>query len=281
MDAKAIARETMDALEKGQYIAPDGQTIDLTALLTTCLNGTQSYESDGLSRIREQVLAQPGSHPTTTFAVVNETTLEGCARLIAGQQYRQIGVLNFASARNPGGGFLGGARAQEESLARSSGLYFSLRACPEHYAFHRAQDTCLYSDRMIYSPACPVFRDDAGQWLARPYVVDFITSPAPNAGAVFQNEPGNRQYIKPALAERANKILALAAHQGCDALVLGAWGCGVFRNDPRMVAAIFYDYLHPTGLYSNRFRHILFSVYDTSRLQDTHTIFARQFASLL
>lgn len=279
MDAKAIARETVEALEKGQYITPEGQTIDLTALLATCLNSTQSYEPDGLSRIREQVLARPASH-LTTFAVVNETTLQGCARLIASQQYRQIGVLNFASARNPGGGFLGGARAQEESLARSSGLYFSLRACPEHYAFHRAQDTCLYSDRMIYSPACPVFRDDAGRWLAQPYVVDFITSPAPNAGVILRNEPENQKYIKPVLAERASKILALAAYQGCDALVLGAWGCGVFRNDPRMVAAIFYGYLHPTGLYSNRFRHILFSVYDTSRSQDTYTIFARQLASL-
>ncbi len=278
MDAKAIARETVEALEKGQYIAPDGQTIDLTMLLATCLSGTRSYEPDGLSRIREQVLAQPGGQPTTTFAVVKETTLEGCARLAASHQYRQIGVLNFASAKNPGGGFLGGARAQEESLARSSGLYFSLRACPEHYAFHRAQDTCLYSDRMIYSPACPVFRDDAGQWLVQPYVVDFITSPAPNAGAILQNEPENRQYIKPVLAERASKILALAAYQGCDALVLGAWGCGVFRNDPRMVAAIFYDYLRPAGLYSNRFRHILFSVYDTSRSRNTYAIFARQFA---
>jgi uncharacterized protein (TIGR02452 family) len=280
MDAKAIARETVEALEKGQYIAADGQTIDLTMLLATCLNGTRSYEPDDLSRIREHVLAQPGDQPTTTFAVVNETTLEGCARLAASQQYRQIGVLNFASARNPGGGFLGGARAQEESLARSSGLYFSLRACPEYYTFHRAQNTCLYSDRMIYSPACPVFRDDAGRWRAQPYAVDFITSPAPNAGAIRQNEPENREYIKPVLAERASKILALAAHQGCDALVLGAWGCGVFRNDPRMVAAIFYDYLRPTGLYSNRFRHILFSVYDTSRSRDTYTVFARQFANL-
>ena len=215
------------------------------ALLASCLRDTRSYEPEALADLREQVLAQPGSKPATTFAVVNETTLQGCARLIASQQHQRVGILNFASAKNPGGGFLGGARAQEESLARSSALYFSLRQCPEYYAFHRAQDTCLYSDRMIYSPACPVFRDDAGQWLAEPYVVDVITSPAPNAGAILHNEPANRHKIVPTLAERAGKILALAASWQCDTLVLGAWGCGVFSNNPIDVAAVFYGYLRP------------------------------------
>src|SRR5579885_40300 len=218
MDAKAIAQGTVAALEQGQYITPEGNAIDLTGLLAACLNGTRSYDPEDLARLREHVLAQPVSKQATTFAVVNEMTLQGCARLMASQQYRRIGVLNFASAKNPGGGFLRGSRAQEESLARSSGLYFSLRQCPEHYAFHRTQGTCLYSDRMIYSPACPVFRDDAGQWLTQPYVVDIITSPAPNAGAIRQNEPAHRLHIVPTLTERASKILALAAAQQCDAL---------------------------------------------------------------
>lgn len=281
MDMKAIARGTIAALESGQYTAPDGSTVDLTALLDTCLRGTRAYDPDTLTHLRDEVLAQPGSEQETTFEVVNETTLQGCARLIASQQYQKIGVLNFASAKNPGGGFLGGARAQEESLARSSALYFSLRQCPEHYAFHRAQDTCLYSDRMIYSPACPFFRDDAGRWLARPYVVDVLTSPAPNAGIVMRNEPANRSKIVPVLTERASKILALAAAQQCDALILGAWGCGVFQNDPATVAAIFHNYLRPGGLYNQRFRHVLFSVYDAARPPKTHECFARQFADLI
>jgi uncharacterized protein (TIGR02452 family) len=281
MDAKAIAQGTMAALERGQYTAPDGSTINLTPLLATCISGTRCYDPDGLAHIREQVLAQPGTQPATTFAVVNETTLQGCTRLVASQQYQRIGVLNFASAKNPGGGFLGGARAQEESLARSSGLYVSLRQCPEYYSFHRAQESCLYSDRMIYSPACPVFRDDAGAWLAQPYLVDFITSPAPNAGAVWQNEPANREFIVPVLTERASKILALAASRQYDALVLGAWGCGVFRNDPSTVAAIFHDSLRSQGRYSGYFRHVLFSVYDSSPARKTYGAFARQFAELI
>jgi uncharacterized protein (TIGR02452 family) len=134
---------------------------------------------------------------------------------------------------------------------------------------------------MIYSPACPVFRDDAGQWLPQPYVVDVITSPAPNAGAVLQNEPAHRLHIVSALTERASKILALAAAHQCDALVLGAWGCGVFQNDPGTVARIFHDYLCPPGLYSHCFRQVLFSVYDRAHPPKTFEVFARQFADLV
>lgn len=281
MNTKAIAAGTLDALDQGQYIAPDSSTIDLTALLPACLSGTQLYNPDDLVQLREQVLAQSGNQHATTFAVANETTLQGCARLASSQQFERIGVLNFASAKNPGGGFLSGAQAQEESLARSSALYLSQRQCPEFYAFHSAQDTYLYSDRMIYSPACPVFRDDAGHWLAQPYVVNIITSPAPNAGAVLRNEPANRQHIVPILTERASKVLALAAFRQCDALVLGAWGCGVFRNDPSTVASVFYDYLRPQGLYAHCFRHVLFSVYDPSRPPKTYEVFARQLTNLI
>lgn len=281
MDAKAIANGTIAALEAGLYTAPDGTVVAIRDIIDTCVRDTHYYEPDDLANIASQVAAQPVRHAATTVAIENETTLEGCARLVASLRYQRIGVLNFASARKPGGGFLNGAIAQEESLARSSGLYISLRQCPQFYAFHRAQDTTLYSDRMIYSPACPVLRDDAGNWLARPYTVDFITSPAPNAGAIMRNEPRNRERIVPTLTERAGKVLALAAHRECDALVLGAWGCGVFGNDPATVATIFTDYLRPGGAFHRQFHHVLFAVYDRSQSRETHRAFATQCADLL
>lgn len=278
MDAKAIANGTLAALEAGYYTTPDdGATIAIRDALAACVSNTRYYEPDELDAISEQVVAQPGV-VTTTFAVANETTLQASARLAASQQYQRIGVLNFASARHPGGGFLRGAHAQEESLARSSGLYYSLRQYPQFYEFHRAQETTLYSDRMIYSPACPVLRDDEGNWLAQPYQVDFITSPAPNAGAVTRNEPANRGRIVPTLTGRAGKVLALAAHHRCEALVLGAWGCGVFQNDPATVAQIFASYLHPDGVFGGRFQHVSFAVYDTSHARDTIGAFATRFA---
>ena len=146
----------------GAYEAPGGRRIVLAADLLACVNNTQCYEPEALAGIRDRVLAQPVACAATIFEVANETTLQGSARLAVSEGDCRIGVLNFASARNPGGGFLAGAQAQEESLARSSGLYHSLLKCQSYYHYHRVHRSGLYSDRMIYSPRCPVFRRDDG-----------------------------------------------------------------------------------------------------------------------
>ncbi len=275
---KRIAQETLAALERGTYDAPDGTTINIAPLLDRCFKATTFYKPEALVEIREQVLAAPKSASETIFEVVNETTLEGSARLAATQQYERIGVLNFASARHPGGGFLGGAKAQEESLARSSGLYKSLLKYPAFYQAHRQDKSSLYSDRMIYSPGCPVLRKDDGSWLEQPYVVDFITSPAPNAGAIHANQPRDIPLIPATLRERSSKFLALAAHHDCDVLVLGAWGCGVFRNDPQLLATIFWEHLGPGGPYYGRFRKVLFSVLDKPPIRGHFEAFERRFS---
>ncbi len=116
--------------------------------------------------------------------MTNEASL-AAARRLGGL----VGCLNFASAKNPGGGFRGGAEAQEESLARSSGLYRCLLEAPGFYAFHRSQRDLLYCDHMIFSPAVPVFRDEHGALLAQPYPVSFVTAAAPNAGALGLGHP--------------------------------------------------------------------------------------------
>ncbi len=281
MDTKAIAIGTLAALEKGQYVNPHGMMIDIASQRDACINNTRAYLPEELSEIRDQVIQQTQASYETTFSVINETTLESCADLARSKKYQRVMALNFASAKNPGGGFLNGARAQEESLARSSALYNSLRQCPQHYAFHRSMETCLYSDRMIYSPNCPIIRDDAGNWLEEPYLIDFITSPAPNAGVVMRNEPSNRDRIIPVLTERASKVLGLALHHGCEAFVLGAWGCGVFQNNPMEVAAAFYQHLSPSGAYAGRFRQIAFAVFDTSQQKATFSAFVNQFGDLI
>ena len=87
-----------------------------------------------------------------------------------------------------------------------------------------------------------------------------LTAAAVNAGAVRQNEPQHIARFVPAMEQRMRTVLAVAA-QGCDALVLGAWGCGVFRNDPAMIAALFKQVL-AEPIVRGRFRHITFAVYD-------------------
>ncbi len=278
MRLKQIAEETVAALERGNYHAPSGNVVDFKSELKNCVEGTQCYKSEVLVGIRDQVLATEAIADQTEFELVNETTLQGSARIVESKKYQHIGVLNFASAKHPGGGFLGGAKAQEESLARSSGLYHSLLRCSGYYSFHRQLKTCLYSDWMIFSPDCPVLRIDRGDWLEVPFVVSFITSPAPNAGAIRTNEPYNIPNIAPTFRERISKLLALAVHRNCDAIVLGAWGCGAFRNDPDVVAPIFWEHLGPDGQFWKRFKKVQFSVLDTSPTQNIYAAFAKYFA---
>lgn len=272
MREKEIARSTVAALDSGHYEAPSGQVVDIAPLMRQCVVDTRCYTPDQLANLRTEVFRRPAIAPRTEFEVVNETTLEGCARLAGTCQ--RLGVLNFASAKNPGGGFLNGSQAQEESLARSSALYASLLQGRAFYERHRASSSLLYSDSMIWSPDCPVFRDDEGRLLDEPHLVSFITSPAPNAGAIAYNRPEELPRIPEAFRRRSEYVLALAASQGYRQLVLGAWGCGVFRNDPAVVAEAFMGHLGE-GAWAGRFERVVFSVFDTSPSRETLAAFER------
>ena len=178
--------------------------------------------------------APPSARGAGVIEVTGESTL-GAAHRLGGD----LAALVFASARSPGGGFLNGAQAQEESIARGSALYPCLLAARSFYDDHRASASLLYSDRVIYSPAVPVFRDGHDRLLPVPYPVTFLTCAAPNRSAISRNTPEIRPEVEPALRRRAARVLAVAAAHGHRRLVLGAWGCGVFGNDPATVADAF------------------------------------------
>jgi uncharacterized protein (TIGR02452 family) len=220
-----------------------------------------------------------GPHPArfeTSIAVTGETTFAALHRLApAGDG--TLACLNFSSAKNPGGGFLSGSQAQEESLARSSALYPCLLTVPEFYARNRAHRSALYLDPVIYSPDMPFFRDDTHALLEEPAYYSVLTSPAPNAGAVKQNEPKYEPLVAVTLRRCAKWVLSVAAHHGNERLVLGAWGCGVFRNDPAMVAGAFKDLLQAPGEFAGVFRTVVFAVYDPSPAQPNLTVFRNVF----
>lgn len=211
----------------------------------------------------------------TRFELTDETTLEAAKRICKENEDTNPFVLNFASAKNPGGGFLGGAQAQEESLARSSSLYPCLTANFEMYEFNRRGKSCLYSDWIIYSPCVPVFRNDDGSLTQKPYQVSFLTSPAVNAGVVKQREPDKIHLIESVNKERARKFLWIANREKHQTLILGAWGCGVFQNEPPMIARIFKDLL--TGEFANCFESIVLAIYDRTPSKKVYNAFAEIF----
>ncbi|MHB1909830.1 MAG: TIGR02452 family protein [Nitrososphaerales archaeon] len=181
--------------------------------------------------------------------MTEETTLTAARRLHR-EGSEKIGVLNFASAKHPGGGFLKGSTAQEESLCYRSVLYKSLYSANRYYETNKDDTTGFYSDWMIYSKDVPVFRDEELQEI-EPYQVSILTCPAVNAKHVrdnFARKHGLRQTnerIGNVMQQRMERILQAFAHHGCETLVLGAFGCGVFKNDPEQVAYIFDRLLDP------------------------------------
>lgn len=232
---------------------------------------------DKLIKELRQKLASNNKNKTA-FEVTGETTMMAMQRLSNGNQ--KVVALNFASAKNPGGGFLSGSQAQEESLARSSGLYNCLTRCSMMYTINRKNTSSLYTDYMIYSPDVPFFKDDDGQLLDEAYLCSILTVPAVNAGAVMQNEPDRVDEVNDVMYKRTEKLLTIAATRNYETLILGAWGCGVFRNDPEMVAECFYQHLVKNPLFAGVFKKVVFAVLDNYENQPILTPFKIKFTGL-
>lgn len=285
---REIAERTAEIIERGRYTAPSGRTVELGERIARAVAGTtvhgpgpvvpgppQARGAGGTGGAGPAGQGAPARAGTgtggdgpgraaaggTDFAVTPEGSLAAASRML-GAAPEPVAVLNFASARNPGGGFLRGARAQEEYLCRNSALYASLRSTRGFYDVHRADPDPFYTDRVIHSPGVPVFRGEDDVLLEEPYAVGFLTSAAPNAGVIMQRMPGEAGRIPGAVRGRAGRVLQVAAAGGYRRLVLGAWGCGVFRCDPVVVAGVFRELLRPGGPFENRFAEVVFAVLD-------------------
>lgn len=166
----------------------------------------------------------------------------------AARKYNNVCVLNFASATNPGGGVTKGSSAQEECLCRCSTLYECLNSAESwknFYEPHRKHGNALHNDDIIYTPNVYIIKSDSYNNLYQPKSVNVITCAAPNLretpSNAYNHERGEGVKISDSeLFElhkrRAGKILRVAAANGNTNIVLGAFGCGAFRNDPKIVA---------------------------------------------
>jgi uncharacterized protein (TIGR02452 family) len=262
--AAAIAKDTMEILAAGQY-QNRGTAVQLRHLVDAARQGTLTYPPD------EPLPKFVPADKPTAYEVVNDTTLEAARKLVA-EGFRPV-ALNFASARHPGGGFLGGARAQEESLCRASGLYPCING-NAMYRNHAHTSGGWYTNYAIYSPDVPVIKDDAGELLDEPYLCAFVTSPAVNVGALRSDDG---RSIRDEMRARVEKVLAIMAGYGHAAAVLGAWGCGVFKNAPELIAELFAKALR--GKFAGAFAKVVFAVLDSS--DEKHFIgpFVERFSS--
>jgi len=246
--ATALGMTSVEAAQRGYYTNSAGEKVEWREQIEQACSAKKSIRPDDtLPAITTR------HHEETLVQVANETTLQAARRFT--ESGREPLALNFANGIYPGGGFLNGARAQEEVLCRSSALYDTLVHDPM-YEYHGQQPLPDSSDWTIYSPRVPVFRRDDGMPHDAPWLLSFITSAAPYAPRVGQPASGDL------LKQRIWRILAIASVLGYEALVLGAWGCGAFGNDPQRTAVDFREALETT--YRGRFSDVVFAVTDWS-----------------
>lgn len=255
-----IAMDTVMTLDIGNYVAPSGDMVAFEEMLDEARDGTLTFApTDPI-----QLPTVKGTYPTK-ISVVNQGTLEAAKDLY--DLGHSPAVLNFASAKNPGGGFMAGAQAQEECLARATGLYSCIVGNPM-YAYHRRNPSPLYSPFVIFSPLVPVIKDSQGTYLEEPWKVGIITSPAPNAGVYRRSPefPGDpEETVAKVYHRRVERVLAAASHMGVTSLVLGAWGCGVFGCDPDMAAESFRDHLQ--GKFRGVFSDVVFAILESGPIE--------------
>jgi len=274
MSLKGIAQQTLEIISSGHYQNSKGERVELAASVQRAVEETRLYTPAALSNLLSSTEA---AERGACIHVANETTQIASERL--SRRHDDVVLLNFASAKNAGGGFLNGAKAQEEDLARCSALYPCLMTQREYYEANRRDGTMLYTDHMIYSPAVPFFRVTSRELIDVPFYSAVITAPAPNAGEHLRRHPGGHAEISAALRRRAGYVLAVAKDRGHRHLVLGAWGCGVFRNDPSEVAAVFADWLSDRQ-FADAFDHVDMPVLDRTKSQANITAFETRFAGV-
>lgn len=168
----------------------------------------------------------------------------------------RVCVLNFASYKHPGGMFLEGSNAQEEALCHASTLYNVLSAFQDSYYDYNCEhkNNALYTDASLYSPGVLFFSNDSHLM----YSCDVLTCAAPNAGAAKKYCDVSDMEIYAHLSCRIRHIISVAVTNKVDTFILGAWGCGVFKNDPYVVAKLFDKYITP-GL----FKRVIYAIPDS------------------
>ena len=225
---RQVAEENERLIKRGTYEA-GGKTFSLSPL--SRLREARIFSPEALDRLAEET-EWTGTCRQGRISVEEGDTMD----------HAGTGVLNFANAFTPGGGYLYGASSQEEALCRESTLYASL-AGP------------------MAAPFGP------------PKTTSVITAAAIDLRGPAAEKPA--ALIRSIMEKRILRLLSLFAATGCHSITLGAWGCGVFLHNPQDVAREFYEILVERN-FRRHFDHIIFAIYGS---RENFEAFEHQFCS--
>ena len=266
-----------------------------------CVNEIQTLKNSVKNSIKGQILITENMNVKEAMSVaeIDYNRYSSDAKIIVSKKRSyeaaaayggmKVCVHNFASATTPGGGVVKGSSAQEECLCRCSTLYFCINTKPMwegFYSPHREAQNALHNDDCIYTPGVTVFKSDTAEPHMLPekdwYSVNVITCAAPNLRLMPSNamNPGDgKKKVKIsdkdlfALHEkRLTRILDVAAAGGNEVVILGAFGCGAFENNPEVVARAFRKVI---DRYKRGFKIIELAIYCSPKDERNYSIFER------
>ena len=259
-----VFRDTVARVQAGGYDLPDVGRVALP-LSRTIASDTRFYSSE--------IPARPGKPGAAPVKVeVREGDCLVVAHDLITHGANEVCVLNMANRQTPGGGVYGGAGAQEEHLFRSSDYFrslyqFAANFDPADYGVGHARERYPLDQNFggVFSRGVTVFRGpepDGYPLLAQPWRCNFVAVPAINRPETMVGANGEERLV-PAMADgtrnKIRTILRICRENGQRNLVLGAFGCGAFRNPPRHVAELFKEVI-ASAEFAGAFDHIVFAI---------------------
>lgn len=286
-DRITILNDTLSVIEKGSYEV-EGKTV-LLKLSKEQMKEARVFLPEDIKKIDDyknfthvHVLGRCwyGCENEDSFSLAIRKTKEN-SRELQHTDAKPVLVLNLANPINPGGGVRRGAKAQEEDLCRRSSLLLSLEGknASLYYDYNRALDTYMGSDAIIIHPQVEIIKDENGVFLDESVIVAVMTCAAPML--TYGMEGMSQQQYEDLLFNRITGMLKVAAYCGYKRLVLGAFGCGAFQNDAKVVSDLFYKALKQFDFDGMKeydmFRSVDFAVLSRSKDQYNYKEFARNF----
>ena len=262
---KLMANETLQIINDGFYINAQEEKVDLSESITNATKLTTEYNKI----IDNDIKDSKNEIIDTEFSVELNSTLNIC------ELYKEVNpcVLNFASAKNPGGGFQNGSMAQEESLAISTTMYEHIKNCSMYELNRNDPLNGVYHNIGIFTPNVQVIRNEEGELLNKPYKISIISIPAVNTSIASQYL--DRKGLILSIAKRMNLMFHIAASNDIDVLILGSWGCGVFGGDIDIYAQLYMKLL--TTKYENVFKEVIFATYSSEHIHVFESALSKHF----
>lgn len=254
-----IAQENTNIFNSQDGYLKDNKRICFYNELLNIKQKSKCYSADEVLKIAKDYKSEQKYN--TQIIVQKSDSLSTAREIISNDDTAKVLVLNFASYKNPGGRYLDGCSAQEECLCRQSTLYPYLEAQKDFYNKNKKHlNSGFYGNEMIVTPNIKIFRDKDNNLLSDIINIGVITSAAINKSWITRFRHNLLDECNPAMLERMDCILGLANLHGYTHLILGAYGCGVFKNDATEIAEIWKFLLE--NKYKGAFKVVIHSIPD-------------------